>query len=208
MLLMAGAVTGGHFGLLPVRFLSRPIGATVLLANMSGRMGGNQRATLRIAAARITVSPLAVTRLATTGRRHGGWIGGIRCDDSLWLFTGSRRRLMGGAFATGTPTPLSFARFGIRLESRYIGGTGRNIRGNIMRQHSNVTGFTVTPVFLATTGSLRFPFVCHRRPLFRRLWAVSGVDHCLVHFAAHKRRRYAAGFHKVSLGGQYQRKRF
>lgn len=78
MLLLASTVTGGHFGLLPVLFL-RPVGTAILFADMSGRMGGNQRAALRIATARITVSPLAVARLATDTRRHGGWISGIRC---------------------------------------------------------------------------------------------------------------------------------
>lgn len=161
---MAGAVTGGHFGLLPVRFLSRPIGATVLLTDMSGRMGGNQRATLRIAAARITVSPLAVTRLATTGRRHGGWIGGIRCDDSLWLFTGSRRRLMGRCLCHGNADAAFFCAVRHPAREPIHRGTGRNIRGNIMRQHSNVTGFTVTPVFLPRRDRFAFPLFATDAP--------------------------------------------
>gem|GEM_PF-6404219 len=195
--------------LLPVRIRRSPVGATVLLADMSRCLGGNQRAPLRIPSTRIAVSPLAVARFANTAGRCGGWICCVRCNWILRLFTGCRHTLLGGrAFAARTPPALSLAWFGIRLESRHVGRTGRNIRGNIMRQHSGGTGLPVTLVFLATTGSLRFPFVRHRCPLVRRLWAVSGVDHCLVHFAAHKRRRYAAGFHKVSLGRQYQRKRF
>ena len=207
MLVLAACVAGGYFGL-PVRFLSSPVGPAILLADMFRRMGRNQRTTLWITAARIAMPTLAVARLSPAARRHGGWIGRICCGWSLRLRTGSWGSLLRRTLAAGAPAALSLARLGIRLESRYVGGTGRNIRGNIMRQHNSVTGLTVTLVFLATTGSLRFPFVRHRRPLFRRLWAVSGVDHCLVHFAAHKRRRYAAGFHKVSLGGQYQRKRF
>lgn len=191
-----------------MRFLPGPIGATVLLADVFRRMGWNQRTALWVAAARIAVTTLAVARLSPCARWHGGWIGGICCGWSLRRHDGSWGSLLRRTLAARAPAALSLARLGIRLKSRCIGGTGRNIRGNIMRQHSSVTGLTVTLVFLATTGSLRFPFVRHRRPLFRRLWAVSGVDHCLVHFAAHKRRRYAAGFHKVSLGGQYQRKRF
>lgn len=202
MLMLAAGMAGGYFGL-PVRFLPGPSGAAILLANMFRRMGWNQRTALWIA-----VTTLAVARLSPCAWRHGGWIGSICCGWSQRLHGGSWGSLLRRTLAARAPAALSLARLGIRLKSRYIGGTGRNIRGNIMRQHSSVTGLTVTLVFLATTGSLRFPFVRHRRPLFRRLLAVSGVDHCLVHFAAHKRRRYAAGFHKVSLGGQYQRKRF
>lgn len=207
MLMLAACMARGYFRL-PVRFLPGPIGATILLADVFRRMGGNQRTALWIAAARIAVTTLAVARLSPCARRRGGWIGSICCGWSLRLRAGNWGSLLRRTLAARAPAALSLARLGIRLKSRYVGGTGRNIRGNIMRQHNSVTGLTVTLVFLATTGSLRFPFVRHRRPLFRRLWAVSGVDHCLVHFAAHKRRRYAAGFHKVSLGGQYQRKRF
>lgn len=39
---------------------------------------------------------------------------------------------------------------------------------------------------LATTGTLRLPFFCHRRPWFRRLYAVAGVNHCFFHSAAQR----------------------
>jgi len=68
-----------------VRFLPGPIGATILLADMFRRMGGNQRTALWIAATRIAVTTLAVARLSPCARWHGGWIGSICCGWSLRL---------------------------------------------------------------------------------------------------------------------------
>lgn len=161
----------------------------ILAGSRLGRMGGNEWSALRASVAALAASALALC---------------LRQRTACWLFSralASDDCILGRlrcALSARTPAALALFRRRVSLGIAFGWGIRAGIDTMKLRRNISVTGFAVTPA-LATTGALGTPFFHCRCPWFRRLWAVSGVNHCLIHSAARKLQAMLLASIKVTL---------